>query len=124
MSTPSTKYSLKCPSFRRPACWVRSVSGPACGKSHARSGTTIASVRGPANQPVDAKKMTAAQAATGAQRATIRPSADKLGDRLGHEGERRLVELGVDEALDLVALRRVALAAGPVGELRAREHVE
>src|SRR5207249_12176733 len=35
-----------------------------------------------------------------------------------------LAELGVDEALDLLALRRVAFAARRVGQLRAGEDVE
>lgn len=58
----------------------------------------------PVNQLVDAKKMTPAQATTGAHRDAAPASGDKLGDRPVHERERLFVELGVDEALDLVAL--------------------
>src|SRR5262252_3045971 len=118
ISRPSTRYSVKCASFRIIACMVTSVCGSACGNSHARNGTIIDSVRDPVNKPVDATKMTAAQATTGAHLDATPASGDKLGDRLVHERQRLFVELGVDEALDLVALRRIALAARAVGELR------
>src|SRR5690349_15408968 len=124
MRTPRIRYSVKCASFRIAACAVSSERGFAWGKSHASTGRITDPVCAPVNQLVDAKKMTPAQATTGAHRVATPPSGDKLGDRLVHERERVLVELRVDEALDLVALRGVALAAGTLGELRAGEEIE
>src|SRR6185503_2124019 len=124
ISRPRTAYSVKWPSFRRKAWRTWSVCRSALGKIQARTGRITDSVRGPANPPLDATKMTAAHAPTGPQRARAPRSADKLGDRLRHEGERLLVEFGVDEALDLLPLRGVALAGRPVRELRPREDVQ
>src|SRR5436190_8630412 len=117
-------YSVKCASFRMPA-WISSIRcADALGKSQTRNGRITDSVWGPENQLVEAKKMRAAHAATGPQRASAPGLADKLVDRLGHHCERFLVELRVDEALDLVPLRRIALTGRAVGELRAGEDVE
>src|SRR5262249_33427353 len=123
-SSPSTRYSLKCPSLRIVMCRASSVGWSACGKSQARTGRSSDPVRSPVNHSVEAVKMSAAQRTAGIHLRSGRPLSDKLGDGPGDERERLVVELRVDEALDLLALRRVALAAGAVRELRAGQQVE
>src|SRR5581483_7135408 len=123
--SPSTRYSTTCAALRI-AWWIASSSARlACGKSAASSGRMIRPVRSPENHCVEKTEITAAHATTGSQRASV---AGGLLDKLGHDAvdevERRLVELGIDEALELLALRGVALAARVPRELRARDPVE
>src|SRR5437016_2031564 len=91
--------------------WIaRSSAGEAPGKRAARTGSTMAAVRSPLNQPVDMSQMSDAHASAGSERRSG-SCLRKLGDRAVHEIEHLLAELGVDEALDLLALRGVALTA-------------
>src|SRR2546425_4762973 len=76
----------------------------------------------PVNRPVEKREMSAAQATTGSQRRSER--LDKLVDDAIHQREHVVAELGVEEALELLALRGVTLATGLAGELRAGEMVE
>src|SRR5881628_3593322 len=67
--------------------------------------------------------MTAPHTTTGSQRRSC-SWLGKLGHRPLDEGKNVLAELGVDEALDLLALRRVPPAAGIARELRTGQQVE
>src|SRR5690349_6829576 len=93
------------------------------GTRAASTGRMTFAVRSPLNHPVENDQMTPAQRSGGSHRRSW-PTLAKLGDDAVHELEDLLVELGVDEALDLLALRGVALAARLPRELRAREDVE
>src|SRR5262245_41295902 len=68
--------------------------------------------------------MRSAQATTASQARKRGLGLAKLVDGLVDERHQFLAELGVDEALDLLALRGVTLPARLCGELGAREHVE
>src|SRR2546428_2913167 len=95
--------------------------GVALGKSVERSGRMTAPVRSPENPPPERVQMTPAHATTGSQR----PSGlDNFGDGTAHEVEHVFAELGVDEALELLALGGVPPAARLGRELRAGQHVE
>src|SRR5690242_489154 len=118
----STTYSPKCASFRSTACMARSSMGSRPGKRVASNGRMSALVRSLENQPVESVQISAAQVSAGSHRA--RPSLRKLGDGAVDDLEQLLAELGVDEALDLLALRGVAAAACLAGELGAGDHVE
>src|SRR5690348_6168442 len=100
------RYSVKCATFRRPWCMACSSAGDAPGKSAARTGIRRAAVRSPVNQPVDIVQMTPAHTSAGSHRFTGR-ALRKLVDGAAHEREDVFAELRVDEALDLLTLRRV-----------------
>src|SRR6185503_10160586 len=125
-STLSTRYSVKCASFRMNMCHAFSSSGPACGKMVASSGRSTAPVRSPVNQPVEKNEISPAHASAGSHRRArcSRGESGNLGDGAIDEVENLLAELGIDEALELLTLGGVALAAGVLRELRAGEHVE
>src|SRR6266403_47907 len=104
-----------------PSWTTTSWPGVAPGKSVERRGRRTTPVRSPVNQPLERVQMTPAHATTGSQR----PSGlDNFGDGTAHEVEHVFAELGVDEALDLLALGGVAPAARLGRELRAGQHVE
>src|SRR5437016_993122 len=118
----STTYSAKCASLRSTAWMARSSVGERPGKIVARTGRMSALVRSLENQAVESVQIIAAHVNAGSQweKAWLRKLADGPVDDL----EQLLAELGVDEALDLLALRRVAPAAGLAGELGPRDDVE
>src|SRR5262249_33466690 len=118
------RYSTKWAHLRIVMCIRSSAAWSACGNSHASTGTMIEPVCVSENALVDATKIQTPHAMTGAQRPMRLALANELRDRLGHQRQRLVVEFGVDEALDLLALRSVALAARGLGELRAGEEIE
>src|SRR5213596_239955 len=83
-----------------PSWTTTSWPGVAPGRSVERRGRRTAPVRSPVNQPLERVQMTPAHATTGSQR----PSGlDNFGDGTAHEVEHVFAELGVDEALELLA---------------------
>src|SRR5207244_2973181 len=67
--------------------------------------------------------MTPPQATTGSHRLSC-SALDKLGDGAIDDREHLFAELGVDEALELFALRSVSFASRLTGHLCAGEHVQ
>src|SRR5262245_25518306 len=116
-------YSAKWAAFRMPSWITRSSAGGAPGSRTARTGRMTAAVRSALNHPVDSVQITAAQTSAGAHWPSC-SALRKLVDGTIHEREDLLAELGVDEALDLVALRGVTPATGFARERRPGEDVE
>src|SRR5262249_49731932 len=123
MSQLRMRYSATCAALRT----LRWMSCSACrgndGKSQWSSGMKTRPVCSLLNQPVEKSEISAAHPTTGSQSRTRARSGD-LGDDTVHEGKDILIELGVDEALDLLALRRIPPPARLTGQLRAGDEIQ
>src|SRR5262245_10591296 len=123
MSQLSTRYSVKCAALRTLRWIACSEGGGSDGKSQCNRGMNTRPVCSLLNQPVEKSEISAAQPRTGSQRRKRTRSGD-LGDDTIHERQDVVIELGVDEALDLLALRRVPPPTRLSRELRPRDDIQ
>src|SRR5262249_38431329 len=123
MSPLSTRYSVKCAALRTLRWIACSEGGGSDGKSQCNRGINTRPVCSLLKQPVAKSEISAAQGADGSQSRKRTRSGD-LSDDTIHERQDVVIELGVDEALDLLALRRIPPPARFSGQLRARDEIQ